>query len=183
MPKILQVLSQSLLWRRKPAPLKEPTACFNPAHPWMFQLLCILSRMGLWHYKAGPHQMQNSLSDSQSDWVKIFTFHHHKTKHTRGENVEFPSAPQCTSSSQKYSSSQITAGDELGRDNKGCHLVFILTERFFSNFLICHSLKLSEAENWNRPGRMSINQERLGSRGEAGVQANEEKEMRNKREK
>jgi len=36
-------------------------------------------------------------------------------------------------------------------------------------------LKPSEAENCNRPGRISINQERLGSRGEAGVQANEGK--------
>lgn len=66
------------------------------------------------------------------------------------------------------------------RENKGCHLVFILTERFFSNFLICHSLKLSEAENWNRPGRISINQERLGSGGEAGIQANEEKKWETK---
>lgn len=66
------------------------------------------------------------------------------------------------------------------RDNKGCHLVFILTERFFSNFLICHSLKLSEAENWNRPGRISINQDKLGSREEAGIQANEEKKWKTK---
>lgn len=64
-----------------------------------------------------------------------------------------------------------------------CHLGSVLTERLFSDFLVCHSLKLSEAENWNRPGRISINQERLGSKGEAGIQANEDKRMRNKREK
>lgn len=41
-------------------------------------------------------------------------------------------------------------------------------------------MKLSEAENWNRPGRISINQERLGSRGEAGIQANEGKKRETK---